>query len=392
MIGLRSSNDVQDDEALEPQGFDDFELTLGDVMRGERATMGKTLEGVEIDLRIKQRYIEAIESADPSVFETPGFIAGFVKSYAKYLQLDPDWAFRKFCEESGFETAHGMSHDALPLRAQRAQQHAAKLQGSAPQMGLGSGTYLPSSESIWSQIDVRALGSSLILLGLIVALGYGAWSVIQEVQRVQLAPIEQTPVIAADIDPLLGAGEAGPGAGIETAQVDNLDRIFRPAALETPLVDQRDGPIAQLSTSSSTPFVSQQPSSVDLAVAEALGVIEAPQILEEAPAQIELLAVAATYVTVSAYDGTLIQERLMVAGERFVIPQTEVPASLLVGDSSAIYVHLDGEVRGPMGNGSVVTGIEMSEDNLASQYAVAAPRANPSLQRYFAQLVTDGGN
>ena len=63
-------------EAMEVKGFDDYPVKLGDLMRGERATLGKSLLDVQRDLRIKATYIAAIESTDPSVFSTPGFIAG----------------------------------------------------------------------------------------------------------------------------------------------------------------------------------------------------------------------------------------------------------------------------------------------------------------------------
>jgi len=64
----------------ETKGFDAFELRLGDLMRGERATLGKSLLDVQRELKIKAAYIAAIENADPSSFETPGFIAGYVRS------------------------------------------------------------------------------------------------------------------------------------------------------------------------------------------------------------------------------------------------------------------------------------------------------------------------
>lgn len=41
MIGRKSRKSVEDD-IVAPQGYDDFEVRLGDVMRGERATMGKS--------------------------------------------------------------------------------------------------------------------------------------------------------------------------------------------------------------------------------------------------------------------------------------------------------------------------------------------------------------
>ena len=85
-------------------------------MRGERATMGKSLLDVQRELRIKAAYIAAIENADPTAFDTPGFIAGYVRSYARYLNMDPDWAFDTFCRESGFAVAHGMSAEASTVR------------------------------------------------------------------------------------------------------------------------------------------------------------------------------------------------------------------------------------------------------------------------------------
>jgi len=107
MIGRRFKTPAA--EADKPKGFDDFELRLGDLMRGERATLGKSLLDIQRELKIKATFIAAIENADVSAFETPGFIAGNVRSYARYLGMDPDWAFAKFCREANFEVAHGMS-------------------------------------------------------------------------------------------------------------------------------------------------------------------------------------------------------------------------------------------------------------------------------------------
>src|SRR5574343_1936567 len=91
MIGRRFRSAAPEVEG--PKGFDDFDMRLGDLMRGERATMGKSLLDVQRDLKIKATYIAAIENCDVSAFETPGFIAGFVRSYARYLGMDPDHAF-----------------------------------------------------------------------------------------------------------------------------------------------------------------------------------------------------------------------------------------------------------------------------------------------------------
>ena len=99
------------------RGFDDFDTTLGDLMRGERATLGKSLLDVQRDLRIPAERIAAIETGDIAAFEAPSFIAGYVRSYARYLGMDPEWAYAKFCAESGFVLAHGLAPEASSRRA-----------------------------------------------------------------------------------------------------------------------------------------------------------------------------------------------------------------------------------------------------------------------------------
>ena len=63
-----------------PKGFDAYPLALGDMLRGERATIGKSLEDVQADIKIGVKYIAAIEEGDLSVFDTKGFVAGYVRS------------------------------------------------------------------------------------------------------------------------------------------------------------------------------------------------------------------------------------------------------------------------------------------------------------------------
>ena len=106
----------QEEKQHRPKGFDDFELRLGDTLRGERATLGKSVVEVQNELKIKAAYITAIENCDPLAFDTPGFVAGYVRSYARYLNLDPDEVFQKFCYESGFATVHGMSDKASSIK------------------------------------------------------------------------------------------------------------------------------------------------------------------------------------------------------------------------------------------------------------------------------------
>lgn len=373
-------------EAVETAGFDAFELRLGDLMRGERATLGKSLLDVQRELRIKAAYIAAIENSDPSAFDTPGFIAGYVRSYARYLNMDPEWAFDTFCRESGFATAHGMSEQASgakPVKAPLSERSDNDIFAS-PNL-----PFAPAGDAIFSGVEPRAFGSLLVLVALIGGLGYGGWSLLQEVQRVQLAPVENAPSVVADIDPLAGGGVAvqtsgiGPSMGFNTPSNEALDRLYRPAALDQPVLVPRDGPIATLD-----PRQLGAPQGGDTtAMAMATDVAGAPaapasavQVTEAPRPGVQLVAVREAWVRVRAADGSVIYEKVMAPGDVFDVPQTEDPATLRIGESGAVYFAVNGAHYGPVGpRGSVTSNLALTVDNLTETYDVADITADRDL-------------
>lgn len=241
MILRRGTRASQQDEQVS-NGFDSFELRLGDMMRGERATLGKSLLDVERELRIKASFIAAIENCDPDAFDTPGFIPGYVRSYARYLRMDPDQAFAGFCAESGFSTAHGMSSAASSKRLEEAPRQTRAKRGLDDPLMTPSTPFVPAAESMFSRIEPGAIGSLIVLAALIGGIGYGGWAVLNQVQQVQVAPVENTPDVLADLDPLSGVSGAGTdvaqaGTGQFAApQEDALDRLYRPEALDVPVL------------------------------------------------------------------------------------------------------------------------------------------------------------
>ncbi len=66
----------------------------GDVLRQSRTERGITLSDVEQDIRINRTYIEALENARFDALPAPVYARGFMRSYARYLGLDPDEAVR----------------------------------------------------------------------------------------------------------------------------------------------------------------------------------------------------------------------------------------------------------------------------------------------------------
>ncbi|MGL5012290.1 MAG: helix-turn-helix domain-containing protein [Paracoccaceae bacterium] len=373
-------------EADKPKGFDDFDLRLGDVMRGERATLGKSLLDVQRELKIKATYIAAIENADISAFETQGFVAGYVRSYARYLGMDPDESFAKFCREANFQVAHGMSA-AASSPAMTAVRSRAGGEMRDPFTDPNA-TFIPRGESLMARVEPGAIGSIAVLVALLGALGYGGWSVLQEVQRVQLAPVDQAPVVVAEIDPLAtvpveAPGDALPGGDAVAGASDAaLDRLYRPEALDVPVMVPRDGPIAAID-----PRVTGLP---DTTVAEAVPeAAEAPvQVLAANAPAVELLAVRPSWVRVSAADGAVLFEKILDAGERYVVPQFEQAAMLRTGNSGSVYFVVNGQTHGPAGPGAnVVKDVALSPVALTERYAAADLTVDADLAQFVAEVM-----
>ncbi|MCA0205681.1 helix-turn-helix domain-containing protein [Pararhodobacter sp.] len=414
MIWRKEQPPAQHDEG--PRGFDDFELRLGDVLRGERATLGKSLLDVQRELHIRATYIAAIENGDLQAFETPSFIAGFVRSYARYLGMEPEWVYERFCLEHGFQVSHGMSGFANSAPRQPRPEPVEQRGGALKGVGI-----LPDPEPFWRRIEPGALGSVSVLLALILGLGYAGWTVLKEVQRVQVAPADVVPHVASDINPLapemrhssgaLAANETDPLSGAGTAPLPTVTgtqdtaeetppsgaegrvRIARAPALDVPVLVPRDGPIAAIVPDTTMPAVTQASAgaSTDAAVMEALAAAStepaAPQVVGAGPDTVELLAVRPSWLRVRAADGTVIFERILDAGERYTIPQTDQPPTLHAGNSGSVYFLINGQAYGPAAPGAqVVRNVALDAQALRTDFQVADLGRDQDLAVFVAQL------
>lgn len=411
MIGRWASKAIEQEEEKQ-SGFDAFELRLGDLMRGERATLGKSLLDVQRELRIKASYIAAIENSDPDAFDTPGFIAGYVRSYARYLNMDPDQAFAAFCTESGFSVAHGMSAEASVVRKPTREERLSRQQTEHDIFSRPVMPFAPGGSSFLSRIEPAAIGSTLVLVALIGAIGFGGWTVLKEVQRVQVAPVDQTPIVLSDLDPLqantivqpaMVDGVSTPAALQDAPRVEALDRLYRPAALDVPVLVARDAPIASLDPRTSGLFETASlpatgsdasiPEAVDTAIATALDGqitptgLSVPQVLEGPAPAVQVVATGETWVRVTAADGTNLFEKVMQKGETFDVPALEEAPLLRTGQSGAVYFVMNGEFFGPVGGrGSVTSNVPLQQQALAELYQPAQPGQDSALETLVAEL------
>ncbi len=390
METIIQSTSGQPGEPPRLRGFDDFKLRLGDIMRGERATLGKSLLDVQRELKIKAAYIAAIENCDPSAFETRGFVAGYVRSYARYLGLEPDRTYAEFCRESGFQSPDGMSLNSLSAKALKPATGEHRAGGAFADPDL---KFLPLKEPSLGHIDLSALGSVAVLLALIAGISFGGWTVLRELQRVNLIAGEDAPDGATVFDPLAsgfqrvaqGAAQ-GPAEG-DTRRGDALTRLYRPEALDIPILEPRDGPIAAVNPQSYGVFAAVPPDVARARTAPQPPPETAPdvQVIGETMPELFIVAARPAWVRVRGADGSLLLEKVLDAGERFEIPAMEEPPVLKVGESGALYFAVDGTHYGPAGaNGVVTNGIVLEADALSGRYEVADLTDDHDLARVVA--------
>ena len=384
-----------------PKGFDDFELKLGDTLRGERATLGKSLVEVQNELKIKAAYISAIENCDPLAFDTPGFVSGYVRSYARYLNLDPDETFKKFCLESGFSTVHGMSDKASSIKpnTNSVLLPSETFINGEELFNKSPSAILDSSSKTFDKIEPGAIGSLAALILVVCGIGYGGLTIFNQMQTVKISPSDATPVVLTEISSELIREENVVSLASDQVTNDRLDRLYRPQALDVPVLTARDGPISTLAQSFSNNFVMDNKLNISQITSnrsennlaeKVLGnnIDEVSiQVVQDLPPAIAVLVTENAWVQITASDGTVIYENIMLPGEEFVLPQLEVPPQLRAGMSGYVYFSVNGELFGPVGSGtSVRKNVELSAANIVS--TLQTPEL--SNKKLIAELISKG--
>ena len=229
-------------------GFDSYTLLLGEELRGERATLGRSLLHVQKDLKIKAAYIAAIENCDLDAFPNKGFVAGYVRSYARYLNLNPEEVYERFCAESGFSSNDGSR----------------KLESTKIYKNRGLKDYNIETQLDWkpSYVGFREIDNSvfsrgylffgpfLLALVILFGIGFGAWKILIDIQKLKIVPADNLPIIMSEMN--IKSSDMINENTIKGYQFTskNLDAIEYKGSdsskLVAPLVSYRDGPIANL--------------------------------------------------------------------------------------------------------------------------------------------------
>ncbi len=98
---------------------------LGDTLRERRISLGVSLTQAEEGTRIRARLIEALEDGDYARLPNPGYVRGYVSSYARFLNLDPVPLLALYKSETGAGRFHELNlPQADEAVAPTGQQHA----------------------------------------------------------------------------------------------------------------------------------------------------------------------------------------------------------------------------------------------------------------------------
>ncbi len=108
--------------------------TLGDRFREAREARGLALSDAAEQIRIRSVYLAAIEDENWSAIGAPVYVRGFLRTYARYLGLDPEEAVGSFNQTLGSPASENGRRFG---RAKRRQPSGSL--GFGPHLGGGHG-------------------------------------------------------------------------------------------------------------------------------------------------------------------------------------------------------------------------------------------------------------
>lgn len=366
---------------MELRGFDSYEISLGDEMRGERASLGKSLEDVERDLRIKAKMILAIEDCNLTGFTNQSVIAGYVRSYARYLGMDVEDCYRRFCEASGYQSPAALmstSGDGSGFGSLKRQAPVTSRAGT--QIGDSRFAAPPSRNRFQARVSLGAVTSGMALIALIGGLSYGGYALLQDLQTLNFEPLPEAPTVVAEA-PVIGEPSAA-AATVETRPAaSDYEGGGALAATPTPIEmaesprPRRDGPISAIDPTRSSVFVRHAPEppvAIDVADTSAYASVAAkdepradPKAAEVVERGTVLLAAGAAWIKVTERDSSTIWQGTLKPGQEYRLPEQVVAPSIRSGNAGDTYIILDGVAYGPLGAaGSIAKNVSLTPEEV----------------------------
>ena len=356
-------------EKVELRGYDSYTVTLGDKLRGERATLGKTLDDIQKETRLRIEFLLGIENADITAFPAPSFIAGYVRSYASHLNLDPDECFNQFCKESGFiglqSEIDGKKRNKVIKPTKLLDEPILNPQIQKKKINNG----------ILNNFSFSGLFSLTALLVLILGLGYGGVTVLNEVQKVNLSPINQSPSVQSISSTSIDENSFFDDVESNKTNIASnsaLEEFYRPTELVLPLMTPRDGPISAIDPAISGVYVEDKNSVIsEINQEDIIQVKKNPQVIKEDLPSVYVVAQKPAWVRIYEPNGNILFENILDTGQRYEVPQSAQTAMLRAGNSGSVYLMIDNNFYGPLGTATgVAKKVNLRAETILENYTL----------------------
>lgn len=306
------NEEVQEHDAEQAQ---EEKPSPGLVLLKARERLGLSITDVARQLRLSTRQIEAIEADDYERLPGKTFLRGFIRNYAKLLQLDP-------------EPLLGINEP--DLKSQSIVVPTSKIEfGGKPR-------FLPFSDHAHRPLPKFAIAAAAVILLL-------SWGVYELVQWLPTSSSVEKVEVAEEQAPVSPSGENAPAPGLAQMQEDGQPlSLPLPAESTGQAASSVPAPLAAPAQAPATapsppPVTSTQPMPAGMApVAPATGPPVAA-VAEENAKRLEFVFEDEAWVQVKDKDGRVLLSQLNPKGSRQTV-QGVPPFGLIVGNATHVKV------------------------------------------------------
>jgi cytoskeleton protein RodZ len=357
------------EQQVEPQPS----TRAGSLLRNHRLRAGLDLAEVARRSRIRQPFLEAVESGHFEALPAPVYALGFVRSYAEQLGLDAEEIVRRFKSEVANPGGRAPLHFPSPIAAEAGTpKGAVLLLGTIIALGAYAAWYLTSSHRIEMAEVVSPVPERLErLLNEDAAAPAGSSTPVDRTvapnspSKVPAAthsvPTRETQIATSSAG---GSAAEGAGPGATEPVLPVLRSVPSPGDTATRDLTAPSGKVAgPLETASAPGEQTGRQSGVTAMAAEPLDGIGPSA--SDAAGRIVLKAKADSWVEVRdpESNATLIA-RLLKTGDVYRIPDKR-GLKLLTGNAGGLVVMVDGQLAPPLGkDGAVRRGVELEPESL----------------------------
>jgi cytoskeleton protein RodZ len=367
---------------------------VGTLLRNTREQSGYGLRDVAAALRIREAYLQAIEDGRFDDLPGPTYVAGFLRTYAEHLGLDPQEIVRRYKEQSADVIRKAELYVPQPVPEGRIPGGAMLLVGVLLAAGVYGGWFYVTStgrnlvdlvpalpDRLASALNIATVTPSgdVVTTGpAVVRPAETAVAAAPVVEQRPQAPVARVPVpepVAVapvpqpvKVPPAVASTPASTSVPVESAEEEE-----EPMTTATPLAELQvphaaPAPVSSPSLSSAAAATAAPPPPPAPPAAAADGRVYG---VTNGPSRIQIRAVQDSWIQIRDSAGDLLIARVLRPGDTYRAPD-QPGLKLVTGNAGGLTVLVDG-VAGPAIG---APGQVMRDVLLDPQRLIGTPRAN----------------